>query len=116
MELNEFIEATLLQIIEGVNSAGSKAAEFGGEVNPRINADQKEESKHGFLNASGRSAAIVRFDVALSASEGTGTKGGISVLGGAINLGAGGHSSQENSTVSRIQFSVPLILPRVQKT
>ena len=109
MELNEFVENALTQLIEGVHAAQDKAKEVGGEINPHIN--DGNQTKLGFLNASGRSAAIVNFDVALTASEGTGTNAGISVLGGAINLGAGGQSSNENSVVSRIQFSVPVVMP-----
>ncbi|KKL18993.1 hypothetical protein LCGC14_2469950 [marine sediment metagenome] len=109
MELNEFVENALSQLLQGVSAAQSKAAEIGGEINPRIN--DNNQTKLGFLNSSGLSASIVKFDVALTASEGSGTKAGISVLGGAVNLGAGGQSSNENSVVSRIQFSVPIVLP-----
>lgn len=110
MELKEFIENALIQLLEGISSAQEKAKEIGGEVNPYLN--DESQSKHGFLNSSGDSAAVVNFDVALTATEGTGTKAGISVLGGAINLGAGGQSSNESSVVSRIKFSVPVVLPK----
>jgi len=110
MELNEFVENALTQLLEGVIAAQSKAAKIVGEISPHILDDN--QIKLGFLNASGQSASVIKFDVALSVSEGSGTNAGINVLGGAINLGAGGQSAIENSTVSRIQFSVPIVLPR----
>ena len=108
MELNEFIENALTQIIDGVNAAAKHAKDNGAIIDP---ANDKGMT---FDNAAttGRKIAEVNFDVALSVSEGTGTKAGISVLRGAINLSAGGQSTAENSVVSRIRFVVPMALPK----
>lgn len=110
MELKDFIETALTQLIDGLNSAASYAKEHGAEVNPA--------NENGKLNRSmmlDRRVAEVKFDIAIAVSEGSGTKAGISVLGGVINLGAGGESKAENSVVSRIQFTVPMALPKQEK-
>ena len=111
MDLKEFVSEALVQIISGVKDAQDKAIELGGKVNPRITGSSEYASQHGFLRTADDPAQIVQFDVALTVTEGTGTKGGIGVFAGAINLGSSGQSSNENSSVSRVKFAVPLTLP-----
>jgi hypothetical protein len=112
MELNDFVSQTLTQIVEGVKDAQVKLSDSGVEINPHLNSSHSEMGKQGMLWTSSATAAqIVKFDVALTVTEGTGTKGGIGVFAGAVNLGSSGQSQSENSSVSRIQFSVPMTLP-----
>ena len=56
-------------------------------------------------------ATVVSFDVALTATKETGTKGGIGVVAGIVSLGSAGQSSNENTSVSRVKFDVPVSLP-----
>ena len=112
MDLKEFVAQTLGQIIGGVKAAQAEATVLGGEVNPHLNTTHSELGKQGFLWAGGRYAQVVQFDVALTVIEGTGTKGGIGVFAGAINLGSSGESKAESTSVSRVKFSVPLVLPK----
>ncbi len=114
MDLKEFVSQTLAQIVEGVKEAQSVATDLGGEVNPHLNTTHAEMGKQGILWAGGRYAQVVQFDVALTVVEGTGTKGGIGVFAGAVNLGSSGQSKSESSSVSRVKFSVPLVLPKSQ--
>lgn len=55
---------------------------------------------------------FVQFDVALTVSGGTESKAGIAVVAGVFGAGARGTSSAETSQVSRVKFSVPVMLPR----
>lgn len=112
MDLENFVSQTLSQIISGVKSAQVEAAKHGATVNPHLSANTTELGKQGFLWGNGAAAQIVQFDVALTVLEGTGTKGGIGVFAGAINLGSAGQSKNESSSVSRVKFSVPLTLPQ----
>lgn len=111
MELKDFVSQTLGQIVSGVKEAQADALALGGEVNPRLNTNHAELGKQGFLGAGSRYAQVVHFDVALTVTEGTGTKGGIGVFTGAINLGSSGQSKAENISVNHVKFSVPLVLP-----
>mgnify|MGYP001240455631 CR=1 FL=1 len=111
MDLRDFVSETIVEIITGVKDAQDKAQKLGGAVNPKLTSNSDYASQHGFLRSSGGPAQIVQFDVALTIKEGTGTKGGIGIFAGAINLGSSGQSSNENSSVSRVKFSVPIILP-----
>lgn len=112
MDLSEFVKQTLLQILDGVHAAQQEAPSKGAEVNPHLSASGEFMSRAGILHTGRDAAHLVQFDVALTVNEGTGTKGGIGVFAGAINLGSAGESKTESSSVSRIQFSVPIKLPR----
>ena len=112
MDLRDFVSETLTQIVEGVKSAQSNAVDSGAKVNPKLSTSYEQAGKQGFLQTSEGYAQIVQFDVALTVTEGSGTKGGIGVFAGAINLGNSGQSKTENSSVSRVKFSVPLSLPK----
>lgn len=111
MELKDFVSDTLTQIIEGVKAARNAAGESDALVAPHIDPLQSHLEEHGMVPAGDRVAQIVNFNVALTVTEGSGTKGGIGVVAGAINLGSAGQSRSSNSTVSRVQFSVPVALP-----
>jgi hypothetical protein len=63
------------------------------------------------MTSTGMPIRNVEFDVALTVAEGTGTKGGIGIVAGASALGSTGQSTAQNSSVSRVQFNVPLALP-----
>lgn len=112
MDLQEFVKQTLSQIVDGVTDARAQVSDKDGEINPRVNSSHEQLGKQGFLFSSEGIVQIVKFDVALTVGEGKGTKGGIGVFAGAVNLGSSGESNSKNVSVSRVQFSVPLRLPR----
>jgi hypothetical protein len=107
VDLKDFVSQTLTQIIEGVKAAQEAAKEHGAEVNP----DTAGGVGSHMTSMSGKNLRNVEFDVALTVAEGTGTKGGIGIVAGAFALGSSGQSTSQNSSVSRVQFSVPLALP-----
>jgi len=101
MKLQEFVSETLKEIIAGVKEAKSFAASQGAMVNPPI-------------DRGGRPANLIKdveFDVAVISTEGTETKKGAGIFVAGIGVGAKGKVDMSNSTVSRIKFSVPVILP-----
>jgi hypothetical protein len=57
----------------------------------------------------------VEFDVAVTVAEGTATKAGIGLIVGPVTLGTTGQSANQNSTVSRIKFEVPVAWPENAK-
>lgn len=112
MQLKDFVSETLNQIVEGIIAAQRFGDERGALVNPKglVGSNNKAD----WDRASGESASRIEFDVAITAVEGKGTKGGIGVFVGAIGLGSQGQSETSQSTVSRIKFSVPLHLPKAK--
>ena len=111
MDLKDFVSQTLTQIVAGVKDSQQSVAECGASINPNLGGTQAEAAKHGFLWSDAGFAQVVSFDVALTVTEGTGTKGGIGVFAGAVTLGTSGQSSATNTSVSHVKFSVPLVLP-----
>jgi hypothetical protein len=119
MDLSEFVEMSLIQIIEGVNRA-QKATRLAGRhaseadvVNPAImySADGAPKGKY-FATIERNLVHFVDFDVAVTTESTLGTSGGgkIRVLG--IGVGAEGSTQSKDLTASRIKFQVPISLPR----
>lgn len=117
VDLEDFIAETLRQIVSGVSKAQQQAGEYGAEINPHMRSNTTVNSALGiiFTGTNGVYAQLVQFDVALTVKEGTGTRGGIGVASGIVNLGSAGQSSNENTSVNHVKFTVPLALPHKAK-
>ena len=113
MNLEDYIAETLRQIISGVARAQELAAEIGAEVNPQMRSNATVNSALGMVptNQAGVYAQLIHFDVALTAKKGTGTKGGIGVAAGIVNVGSTGQSSNEDTSVNNVKFIVPVAFP-----
>ncbi len=105
MELKEFVQSAIEQVIQGVEASFPVA-----------------HASNAFVALN--NATEIEFDVAVTASEtvksegSAGAKAEIKVWGlGSIGAGGGGKTGTEstNSHVSRIKFSVPLSLPQDPK-
>ena len=108
MKLKDFIAESLNEIIDGVIEAQKHYSANGGVINsPDVIGPSVGTDRH-----TGVVAQLVDFDVAVTAAEETETKGGIGVFVGPIGLGSQGKSDSANSSVSRIKFSIPVILPK----
>jgi hypothetical protein len=108
MNLQTFVKETLCQILSGVRDAQlelEKAAEAA--------AGTPQRGTRGKVNpiVLGGKAEDVDFDVALTVTEGTDSKGGIGVVAGVFALGSQGSSKASEQSVSRVKFSVPIELP-----
>ena len=115
MQLKDFVAQTLIQISEGVAEAQDKTSNGVGIVNPKIKRVFVNSQSGGTNLAlgwteSGDLVNMVSFDVAVTATDGTGTKGGIGIVIGAVALGSQGQSENRNEAVSRVQFKVPFAL------
>lgn len=112
MELQEFVSETLVQIIKGVADAQRKAEKLGAHVNPiGLQSPGKAPVGQRYDSTTWAVTENVEFDVAVSAADNTETKGGIGVFVGPLTLGSQGETGSKYSTVSRIKFSVPIMLP-----
>ncbi len=100
MDLETFIAETLRQIVKGVKTAQEHEDCKGGQINPYLDRERSISIKQ------------IEFDVALTVTEGT-EKQGKGNLGIASVFGVGGQASSTsaNSSVSRIKFEVPVVLP-----
>lgn len=110
MDLKEFTKETLLQIVQGVNEANELLAENNAYVTREI---QKTTNGDSYVDSSGfyTHAINIDFDVAVTASEINDTKGGggikvVQILCAGVETG----NRTENQSVSRIKYSIPLVL------
>lgn len=118
MKLDEFIFESIKQVIDGIDNAReyaeTKGAKISGENLNFIGA----KNGGGIVYMNSDNSEIVEkidFDIAVTAKEGDKVKGGIGLFVGAIGIGTQGHAESENSSISRIKFSVPLYLPKKKK-
>lgn len=109
MELSTFVSETLKQVITGIKDAQAVAAGNGAKINPALDSSFGPETP--WDRDSGTHIRDIAFDVAVTTTEGTATKGGAGVFVGAVGLGAQGQSTAQNTAVSRIQFTVPILMP-----
>jgi hypothetical protein len=111
MELEAFVQQTLLAIAKGVDAARATAT----GIAPLLEPPGEDDDVTGliFTREGGnlQPVFVVEFDVAVSAEskKASGVGGGIRVLE-FISGGAKRSSETHNATVSRIKFKVPLRL------
>lgn len=103
MELKDFVKATLLQTMNAIYEAQTEWKETvdKGAINPAWE-DTSELHKH---------VREIEFDVAVTAGNSTSGKAGAGINVLALEIGAHGQVTAENSTVSRIKFTVPVVPP-----
>jgi hypothetical protein len=103
MELEDFIRSSVLQIMGGIKAAQSEwdtsHGSGGGVINPAW------EGPDDFINR----VQEVKFDIAVTVTgkNESGGGGGIKVI--ALDVSGKTSHSTENSTVSRIAFSIPIL-------
>ena len=112
MNLQEFVTQTLLAIVNGVADAKGKLGED--RVNPEVDVfDRNRNAANSvrLMDKKGHLMRNVEFDVAVTATQGTGKKGGIGIFVAGVSIGAQGHTDMGNESVSRVRFAVPITLP-----
>jgi hypothetical protein len=110
MELQEFIEATLIDIIQGIKNAQSKAANAGAIINPRYAGDANRKT---FINKVEHSVYDVDFRIILTSYEGKENKKGIGVFLSPVGIGANAKSDIHSENTTNVSFSVPVIYPSI---
>lgn len=119
MNLKDFIKESIVEISEAINEANEELSGKGAIVNPaRVHVyGDKESSVYGYVldpdenESLRRPVHLLNFDVAVTASETEGTKGGASIKVAGFGLGVNGKEETNNSINSRITFNLPVSLP-----
>ena len=119
MNLEDFVDSSLRQIISGVKKA-QEATRLPGKhpteadvVNPPVmyNADPAPKGKY-FATVGRNIVHFVDFDVAVTTDSTSEAKADLSLKVVGIGIGGGGGVSDTDSVVSRIKFQVPIVLPQ----
>jgi hypothetical protein len=114
MELRDFISSTLTQLIDGIVNAQEYAQSKGAIINPSDRFVSNFE-KMSRTEKNLKLVHVIEFDVAVTVSENKQLKGGIGIVVPELSIGYQGSINKQKNAVSRIQFSIPVILP-TQKT
>ena len=108
MELKEFIKTAITDITEAVSELQDELKN-GTIVNPSLT--QGEHGKSLVVDNEVRMMERLNFDIAVTATEATelngNAKAGISVFGAKV----GAENKERTENVSRLTFSLPLVLP-----
>ncbi len=112
MDLNEFVNTALLQIVQGVKGAQEAVAKLGGAVSPAMSSHNKESSAYFGTVDESQYVFLVDFDVAVSVSEAGGKKaGGKLQVASIFGINGEAQASHSSAATNRLSFKVPLALP-----
>lgn len=107
MELKEFISDAITQICEGVKDAQERCNKVGAKVNPPMDGDGVVASTHTRFWKYSK----VHFNITLQSAVNDKGKSGIGVLLASMSIGTAKESSQGSSSLTSVEFSVPIALP-----
>jgi hypothetical protein len=114
MELKDFVRSVLVDILSGIREAQNTEG-VGGFVVPQGIGGHDYPKDRGVTNEALITSTIVQFDIAVTAedSERTSGEGGLRVA--VLRAGVEGESTSRDVRVSRVQFSIPILLPETQR-
>jgi hypothetical protein len=116
MELDKFISNSLKSIIKGIKESQDFANQNGARINPYVDEHDFDKNQTTYFgNQEGaRAVSKIDFDIAVttSSSQETGGEGGINVY--SLKLGGKLSDKEINESVSRIKFSLNVVLPNVE--
>ncbi|MBO0399909.1 hypothetical protein J1F21_16550 [Aeromonas veronii] len=104
MQLEEFVQSTIRQIVQGAANASDVVTKLGGRVNPY---------DHNMISPTPPRLTNVEFDVALVVSESQQTEAGgkLSMIN-VFSLGGKTQGADNYQQTSRVKFTVSVELPK----
>jgi hypothetical protein len=115
MDLRDFIQSAVSQIVEGVIAAQAVAAVHGATLNPAGDANGKGKASATGQAAGAAPVSAIAFDVPVVAMEGSSMQGGGSLrVAGAGSARAGAETDGKGEQVTRLQFSLPIAFPEAR--
>ncbi len=113
MNLEKFVKEVLTEIVSGIR--GAQKVKGGAFIVPAGDGGH-EYAKHPRVSSSAHiKSTIVDFDIALTVEDSSkgSDGGGLKVFGTGANVQ--GEAASRDTTVSRIQFAIPILLPVSQR-
>ena len=113
MDLKDFIQTAVTQIVEGVVAAQAAAAAHRVAVNPAV--DPNPRAHPVGQAADGSRVSNISFDVAVTGVEGSVAQGsGKLQVAGTWSARAGAETSASGEHCTRLQFSLPIAFPEAR--
>lgn len=114
MELKDFIQGALQQIIEGIEACQGNSNSLPAVVNPSGIEYDENLGSYTIINGIVRPVQNVEFEVGLTSSEKEGNKGGISVFFSGVGIGGQKNNETGNTASTSLKFSVSIAFPAVE--
>ncbi len=115
MDLKDFIQTAVTQIVEGVVAAQAAAAADRVAVNPAIDPSGKGSASPYSQTAAGARVSNISFDVAVTGVEGSAEEGsGKLQVAGTWSARAGAETHATGEHCTRLQFSLPIAFPEAR--
>ena len=110
MELKEFIKDTVTQIADAVTELNGGTSKFNLAVNPIVSIGGINK---GTLQIGRQECVLtnIEFNLSLTTSENKGSDAKVGVFASVIGVGASSNENAQNEIVSKIKFSLPILLP-----
>lgn len=111
MELKDFIKDTVTQISDAVIELNGNNTLYPLAVNPVRNSNDTDQN---ITSIAGKSCSItnIDFDLSLTISGNKGLNAKVGVLASVVGLGVSSSDNTQNENVSKIKFSLPVLLPQ----
>lgn len=112
MDIEEFVETTLTQLIRGVKKPREVLQDDGKNIAPITQLSRRTAPHELYVSQSEHLIYPVDFDIAVTAegSSEAGGKVGLKIAGIA-GIEGGGNSVNRDSVVSHVKFRVPICYP-----
>jgi hypothetical protein len=115
MDLKEFIQTAVTQIVEGVVAAQAAASAHRVAVNPAIEPGGKGGDAATRQAADGSRVSNIAFDVAVVGVDGSAAQGSARLqVAGTWSARAGAETNATGEHCTRLQFSLPIAFPEAR--
>ncbi|MGF7132076.1 hypothetical protein P3T40_003559 [Paraburkholderia sp. EB58] len=114
MNLSEFVKEVLTEIVAGVVAA--QQGKDGAFVVPGFDGGHQYARNDRFSSNASLKSTVVDFDIALTVEESKSAGGGAEIKVWGVGAKAKGDLSAKDTSVSRVQFAIPILLPESQRS
>ena len=111
MELKEFVKSTIAQVIDAVDELNAMYEDKDAVVNPATPYELNKGASSVDTRQGRRQVTDIEFDLTVSVEESKDSGGKVNVLACVIGGDASHSHAEGSSSVSRVRFSVPVMLP-----
>jgi hypothetical protein len=114
MNLQEFVTASLTDILNGIIEA-QRTAGIGGLIAPDGIGTHQFAKDSGVVHDQRVTSTVVKFDIAITVEQSKSGGGGAGIRIAVVEAKLGGEMQAKDTHVSRLQFSVPILMPLNQR-
>lgn len=114
MDLKEFVTKSLTDIVAGIIDA-QRTVGVGGLIAPDGIGSHQFAPDSGVVNATRIVSTVVKFDVAITVEHSKSGAAGAGIRIAVVEAKLGGEVEARDTRVSRLQFSVPILMPQNER-